>query len=195
MNNSLIKNIFQENHGVLTTKELKDLGVSHYEIRQLLEKNIIDKVKRGVYVLSDSSEEEYLLVTKLVSTGIFCLQSAAFLHNYTTSIPLRHHLAIYTKDRYHLPEYPPIKLFYWQKSQYELGVQEMMHNDVKIKIYDREKTVCDFLKFRNKLELSMVKEVLHSYLRDPKRNIVRLKNYSRELKVSSILDHYLEVLV
>ncbi|MEZ4848654.1 MAG: type IV toxin-antitoxin system AbiEi family antitoxin domain-containing protein [Bacteroidia bacterium] len=195
MNISLIKNMFQENHGVLTTRELKDRGLSHYEIRQLLEDKVIDKVKRGMYILSGSNEEEYSLVTKLVPNGIFCLQSAAFLHNYTTSIPLRHHLAIYTKDRYNLPEYPSIKLFYWQKAQHELGVLDIIHNHVPIKIYDREKTICDFLKFRNRLETSMIKEVLQSYLKDPKRNIVRLKNYSKKLKISSVLDHYLEVLI
>jgi predicted transcriptional regulator of viral defense system len=51
MNASLIRNVFQENHGVLTTRELNDLGISHYNIRRLLEENVIDKVKRGIYVL------------------------------------------------------------------------------------------------------------------------------------------------
>jgi len=195
MNTSLIRNIFQENHGVLTTSELKELGISDYNIRRLLEENVIDKIKRGLYVLSDSDEEEYSLVSKLVPSGIVCLQSAAFIHNYTTSIPLRHHLAIYTKDRYNLPDYPPIQLYYWQKSQYDLGVVEIEYNGVKIKIYDREKTVCDFLKFRNRLEISMVKEVIHSYLRDSEKNIARLKKYSKELKISTVMDHYLEILI
>lgn len=195
MNASIIRSWFEQNHGVLTAKELSSLGVTYHSINQLLEEEVIERVKRGVYILNDANEEELGLVFKMVPKGIMCLTSAAYIHDYTTSIPLRHHVAIHSKDIYHLPENPPIKLYYWKKSQYELGVEEMIYNGVEIKVYDREKTVCDFLKFRNKMETSGLKEILKSYLRDRKRNIVKLKQYSKELKISTVLDHYLEVLI
>jgi predicted transcriptional regulator of viral defense system len=195
MNSSVVKSWFKQNHGVLTAKELSNLGVTYHFINQLLEEEVIERVKRGVYVLNDANEEELGLVFKMVPKGIICLNSAAYIHDYTTSIPLRHHLAIHSKDIYHLPDYPPIKLYYWKKSQYELGVETIIHNGVDIKIYDREKTVCDFLKFRNKMETSVLKEVLRSYLSDQKRDIVKLKQYSKELRISTVLDHYLEVLI
>ena len=194
MNISLIRSWFEENHGVLTAKELNNLGISYYSIRRLLKENIIEKVKRGIYALSDSVEE-YGLIMKLVPTGIWCLQSAAFQYNYTTHIPSRHHLAVYNKDNYNLPEFPPIKLYYWMKAQYELGQEEKDYNGLTIRIYNREKTVCDYLKFRNKLEKSEVKEVLNEYLKDPRRDMVTLKRYSHELKISTVLDQYLEVLL
>ena len=195
MNPSIVRSWFEENHGILTAKELTELGVTYYSIQQLLDDQVIERIKRGVYILNDGNEEELGIVFKLVPRGVLCLISAAYLHDYTTNIPLRHHLAIHNKDVYHLPDHPPIKLYYWKNAQYELGVEDRVYNGVSIKLFDREKTVCDFLKFRNKLETSIVKEVLKSYLRDRNRNIAKLKYYSKELRISSVLDHYLEVLI
>lgn len=195
MNTALIKNWFKENHGVLTSKELLQLGVTYYSIRHLLEQGVISKIKRGVYILNDSSEEENGLIFKLLPKGVFCLQSAASIYNYTTSIPLRHHIAVHNKANHNLPDYPPIKLYYWKDLQYELGIEEKVIDGVKVNIYNREKTICDYFKFRNKLEFNSVKEVLNSYLRDTNRDIVRLKKYSRLLKINTVLDHYLEVLI
>lgn len=194
INSMIVRSWFEENHGILTAKELRELGVTSYSIRQLLKDQVIERIKRGVYVLPDGSEEELGIVRKLVPRGILCLGSAAYLYDYTTHIPLRHHVAIHNKDVYHLPDHPPIKLHYWKNAQYEVGVEEGIHNGVAIKLYDREKTVCDFLKFRNKLETSVVKEVLKSYLRDRNRNISKLKQYANKLRISTVLDHYLEVL-
>lgn len=195
INSTIVRSWFEENHGILTAKELNELGVTYYSIQQLLADQVIERIKRGVYILNDGSEEELGVVFKLVPRGILCLISAAYLHDYTTNIPLRHHMAIHNKDVYHLPDHPPIKLYYWKNAQHELGVEERTYNGVSIKLYDREKTVCDFLKFRNKLETSVVKEVLKSYLRDRNRNISKLKYYSKELRISTVLDHYLEVLI
>ncbi|WP_367392116.1 type IV toxin-antitoxin system AbiEi family antitoxin domain-containing protein [Lewinella sp. LCG006] len=195
MNVSLIQNWFKENHGVMTSKELIELGVTYYSIRHLLAEGIISKIKRGVYLLNDTSEDENGLIVKLLPKGVYCLQSAASIYNYTTSVPLRYHIAVHNKANHNLPDHPPIKLYYWKDSQYELGIEEKEINGVNIKIYDREKTVCDYFKFRNKLEFTSVKEVLNSYLRDTNRDIVRLKKYSRVLKIDKVLDHYLEVLI
>ncbi|MEM9888379.1 MAG: type IV toxin-antitoxin system AbiEi family antitoxin domain-containing protein [Bacteroidota bacterium] len=192
---SSLQDHFQENHGVLTSKELLKLGLSYYKIRQLLHDKILEKVKRGVYTFRDNSEDELGLLTKLIPKGVFCFHSAAYIYNYTTSIPLKHHVAVHHKANLNLPDFPPIKLYYWQKNQYQIGVIKKEVNGVFINIYDREKTICDYIKFRNKLEVSMVKEVLQTYLSDSNRNIVQLKKYSRELRISTILDHYLELLI
>ena len=195
MNTLTIQNLFEANRGVLTSKELMRHGLSYYAIQRLLDKGVLDKIKRGVYTLTDSDEHEYGLITKLVPKAVFCLQSAASFYNYTTQIPLRHHLAVFTKSKYTLPKHPPIKLYYWQKSQYELGVEKELVDDIEINIYDREKTVCDFMKFRNKIGMDVVKEVLKSYLKDPKRDIVKLKRYSHELSISTVVDQYLSILI
>ena len=62
-----------------------------------------------------------------------------------------------------------------------------------IHIYDVERCVCDAIKFRNKVGIDVCSEILGNYLARPNRNISKLMNYARELRVSKTLEQYLQV--
>lgn len=190
-----LRELFNEKNGILTFQELQSSGYSYYLIRKMIAEGIIERISRGKYVLHESVEDEYLLAQQIIPTGIVCLLSAAAIFNYTTFIPHSYHMAI--KGNYHpsLPDYPPIKLYYWRKKQYIFGIKSINLNQSTLRIYDKEKTICDFLKFRNKLDVNVVKEVIKAYLADEERNLVKLKTYSKELKVESVLDNYLGILL
>ncbi|MEO1513745.1 MAG: type IV toxin-antitoxin system AbiEi family antitoxin domain-containing protein [Bacteroidota bacterium] len=190
-----LRRLFMENKGVLTSRELQSAGYNHYSIRKFLQKGAIERVSRGKYVFHEFDENEYFLAQQIIPTGIICLLSAAAIYDYTTFIPKKYHLAIKSNYYPSLPDYPPIKLYYWRKKQYELGVIQQSVSQSTLNIYDKEKTVCDFLKFRNKLDPSIVKEVLKSYIKDEERDFAKLKSYSKDLKIESILSNYLEILL
>ncbi len=191
----ILKKRFRESKGVLTAQELQSFGLTRYSINQLIKDGILERIKRGKYIHAESEEDEYYLVQQMIPTGIICLLSAAAIYNFTTHIPNKYHLSI--KSNYHptLPVYPPIKLYYWRRKQYELGIIPMLLNGSILRIYDKEKTVCDFLKFRKKLTTSVVKEVIKTYLKDDERDLIKLKQYSKALKVESVLNNYLEILL
>lgn len=180
---------------VVTTKKLKLIGFNNYSINKLVTERILERVSRGKYVLQDSQESEYFLIQQIIPTGIICLFTAATLYNYTTHIPQEYNLAI--KSNYYptLPKYPPIKLYYWRKTQYELGIKSESFDDSKVNIYDKEKTVCDFLKLRKKMDSNIVNEIVRAYLDDEERNLVKLNIYSKKLKIESVVTKYLDILI
>jgi len=190
-----LRKLFSDHEGVLTAKQLYENGINKYSVRQFLQKGYIEKFSRGVYTFSDSDEEEYSLIHQVIPHSIICLLSAAAIYNYTTHIPNEYSLAVKNKDKPTLPESPPIKIYYWKKSQYYLGIKSMLLNESYIMIYDKEKTVCDFVKFRNKLDKNVVKEVLKSYLSDKERNLQKLKEYSKLLKIETLLTDYVDKLI
>ena len=51
----------------------------------------------------------------------------------------------------------------------------------------------DAVKFRNKVGMDVCSEIINNYLERPERNISRLMDYARTLRVSAILEKYLEV--
>lgn len=95
---------------VYTTKELRQLGLSHYYIKKLLHNRSIEKIKRGKYVFASSDLSNESVVQQLIPTGILCLHSAAMIFNYSTYVPSEIHLAVGSKERHTLPTYPPVKL-------------------------------------------------------------------------------------
>ena len=92
-----------------------------------------------------------------------------------------------------VPEFPPIQLCYWEQKYYDLGVEEAKVQGQIVKIYGLEKSVCDAVKFRNKIGLDVAAEVLKNYLARKDRNIALLTAYANQMRVATTLKGYLEI--
>ena len=64
-----------------------------------------------------------------------------------------------------------------------------------VRITDMERSVCDAVKYRNKLGLDICAEVIRSYLRKPNRNLTRLQDFAKRLRVFNTLKNYLEIAI
>lgn len=186
---------FPKQKSVITTKELVEMGYSAYSIKKMQEKGYLLKIKRGVYSIVSNSESQYSEVKAIVSKGVLCLLSAASLYNLTTFIPKNYQLAISNKSKVVVPDYPPIQLYFWSKKRYELGLLQKEVEGIKMNIYDKEKTVCDIIKYRNKIGLDTVKEILKNYLKEPNRNLTQLNLYAKELGNEKIITTYISLLI
>ena len=62
----------------------------------------------------------------------------------------------------------------------------------RVLITDMERTVCDAVKYRNKIGLDVCGEVIDNFLKKENRNISLLHDYAQKLSVNKILTTYLE---
>ena len=62
-----------------------------------------------------------------------------------------------------------------------------------IRLYDVERCVCDAVKFRNKVGIDVCSEIINNYLERHNRNLSKLMDYARQLRVANILEQYLQV--
>ena len=92
-----------------------------------------------------------------------------------------------------MPEYPQIELHYLTANIFDIGIEERVVSGYRIKIYDIERCICDAVKFRNEVGMDVCAEVLNNYLSRPDRNLSRLMDYARRLRVANILEKYLEI--
>lgn len=122
------------------------------------------------------------------------MYSAASVHDLTTFTPSEYHVAIPHKRKITLADYPPIKLYYWDQNLFSLGQEEKLINGIPIRVFDKEKTVCDIVKFHSKAGEDLVKEVLNEYLKTKGRNLNKLLQYSKKLRVYTVVKNYLSVL-
>lgn len=61
--------------------------------------------------------------------------------------------------------------------------------------YNAKRTLCDILKTRNQVDISLVTDAFKRYAALKEKNIPMLSEYARELKVEQKLRSYLEVLL
>lgn len=187
---------FQERHGYLRTRDIQSAGIHNTQLNSLLEEGLIVKLKQGLYKLADwETEDELEDVAHLVPNGVVCLLSAWNYYELSDYVPPEYHFALEKNEKIVLPDYPPIQLYYWTQKYWELGITFVKIGQTEVKIYDKEKCVCDAVRYRNKLGKEVEKEVLENYLKLPDRNIDLLLNYAEQLRVKTSLSQYLELLL
>ena len=74
-----------------------------------------------------------------------------------------------------------------------LGVEEQIISGYSIKVYNLERSVCDAIKYRNKIGIEICSEILNNYLILPNRNITLLMDYANKLRIAKTLKKYLEI--
>ena len=180
-----VQEIFNRNDGFLKAKDMV-LRNQWNQLNRLIDDGMVVKLKRGLYCLQQSGViEQNREVAQIVPTGVFCLFSAWQHFQLTTNNPFEYHIAINRKDRIVLPQYPPIKIYRWSEKFYNLGIFEIE----QIKIYDLEKSVCDAIRFRNKIGLDTAFEVIKNYVGRKDRNFDRLTKYARQMRIENIMNN------
>ncbi|MDO9128950.1 MAG: hypothetical protein Q7U34_03700 [Anaerolineales bacterium] len=138
------------------------------------------------------SNPDLVQVAMRVPAGVVCLISALAFHNLTTQIPHKVYMALPTDVKKPRIDYPPIEVIWLSEKTYSSGMEEHTIEGVKVRIYNREKTVADCFRFRNKIGQDIALEALKDYLRRPDRNIEHLLNYARINRVHNVMMPYLK---
>lgn len=108
-------------------------------------------------------------------------------------MPQAYHIAIKRDRKVVTPSFPSIELHHYTASILEISVSKMFLEGYNIRIYDIERCVCDAIKFRNKIGMDVCSEIIDNYLVRPERNISKLLDYAKQLRVGTILEDYLQV--
>jgi predicted transcriptional regulator of viral defense system len=122
------------------------------------------------------------------------LQYALAYYNLTTLKPWEVSVAISKNARVKLPEYPPIRIYYFTPRIYNAGIEKMTIGKHEVKIYSREKTLCDCMRYRKQIGQDIIKEMMVSYLKGHNRNLDMLLKHAKICGVTKEIQTYLEVL-
>ena len=167
-----------------------------YQLHLALGKGLVFRIKRGLYRLSDiPSAYQEGDVAQIVKAGIFCTFTAWSHYQLTTYIPSEYHIAVPKSMKINIPDYPPIKIYYWNKSFYQIGISEVEIGGSAVKMYDMERSVCDAVRYRNKIGMDVFSEILRNYVRRNDRNMDRLLKYASSLRISHILNQLIQVML
>ena len=175
------------NHGVLKTSVLYELGLDYREIDELLKEGYLVRVKNGYYSLADDERGEEEMIRGFFPDGVLCMESALYYYGYIKDRPLSWQIAIdknTSKSRF-LIDYPLVQPHYTEDFVLEMGVVTETFHGVEFKIYDRDRLICDCLKYESKLSHETLKAALRGYLEDPKKDVTRLLYYAKERRVLS----------
>ncbi len=193
-----IKEVFYVNNGYVRTKDISSKGINRRYLRDLINEGVIERIKQGLYRWRDTKfdvEEELINVSKIIHNGVICLVSALAYYELTSYTPGEYTIAVRRNYNIKLPEYPPIKLYYFSDKYYMDGVEKIDINGNIIKIYNIEKTICDCLRYENKISKDIIVESIKEYVKRRDKNISKLMKYAAKAKLKDVVQKYVEVLI
>lgn len=180
--------------GMISTREI--IGRNAYLKTLRAEKRgELIRVRQGVYAEPSAILSTMIDVERIVPRGVVCLYNAWSYYELTTTVPPSICIAIEAKRKVRTSDAFPITLYYWKKEYLEFGTVLKDISGFQVRITDMERSVCDAIKYRNKIGLDLCAEIVRSYLAKKERNITLLSQYAKKLRITKALDHYLEVLM
>ena len=183
------KEIFDRYGGMMRTTQLAEEKVFYPQRQKLIEDGHIEKVRRGYYQWNSSEDfSEVGTVTRLFPDAILCMDTALRYYGYSDRTPGDWHLAVSKdsgKSRFNI-DYPFVKPYYIEPTVLELGLTKGTMDGHKIRIYDKDRVICDCLRYRNKMDKEIFNKAIQNYIADPEKSIPKLMEYAGPLRVKKI---------
>ena len=188
--------LLQENKGVIRTSDAVTAGVSRVSFYEYVKERELEKVFQGTFVSKDAWIDSMYLVSLRYSQAIFSHDTALYLHNLTDREPLQYSVTV--KSGYNNTKLleANLKPYNIKKDLFELGKTTILtpFGNV-VAVYDRERTICDILRSRNKIEVQTFQEAIKGYFQSNDKNLRLLWKYAKIFKVEKLLSKYTEVLL
>ena len=181
-----LKSMFSQHDFVMTTAELMARKIYYANIQQLLQEGLIEKVKRGYYHwIDDFDGREIVIINRLFPDAVFCMETTLFYYKYSDRNPSEWNIAIdknVSRQRTKI-DYPFIKAYRIESALLPIGETKGEIDSIEVRIYDRDRTICDVLRNMSKMDKEIFNKAIQSYVKDTKKNIPNLMEYSKEFRV------------
>jgi predicted transcriptional regulator of viral defense system len=190
--------IFKNHKGYARMQDLRSSGVQTRTIAQAVSEGTIEKVKSGLYKLVDYPWDEHGSFADVCNShkkAVICLTSAADYFELTTFNPSYITVAVPHNTPGFKLDYPPVQVYYFPDKYYKSGIEVIETKSGTIRIYNREKTICDLFRYRNKMGDDIVIESLKNYLKLKKRDINKLFEYAETLSVKEKILPFVKAIV
>ncbi len=196
LNYQKLLELARENNGIITTAMVVREGISRGILKYLADSGTLEKTSRGVYVLPDAWEDEFVNASNRYKRGIFSRETALYLCDLTDRTPARFHMTFPATYNLSGPKSEGIICSGSKEPYYSLGITELKTpGGNTVRGYCMERSLCDVLRPRSHTDVQIISAAYKKYVTRKDRNIPLLSEYADKLHVEDKLRAYLEVLL
>ncbi len=183
-NIEVIKGLIKATGGYVTSKMITKLGIHRMYLNIMVKDKLIEKVNKGVYISKDAIEDIYYTFQLRYSKIIYSRFTALYFHGLTEVYPSNFDITV--DYNYHVDAVNNNNsVIKCKKDILNLGVTEINTPfGHKVKAYDKERCICDIIKYRNKFDIEQVKKSVKMYIKSEDKNICNLSKYSTKMGIN-----------
>lgn len=191
-----ILKIVDKNGGYITTKELVNNNINKKFLTNLVKNEKLIRLSRGYYGLPTYIQDDYYILLSKSQNAVFSLSTALYLHGLSERIPLVYNITLPYGYSGALQKEKNVLLNFVKKELLNLGVVEVESPfGMKIKVYDIERTICDIIKHKNKMDAEIFSKALKLYAKRKDKNINKLMRYAKKMNIEKKVAEYMEVVL
>lgn len=185
-----------KNGGAVKTAQANEIGISNERLRLLVKSGDLERAAFGVYVLPDELIDKMYTAQLRRSKIIYSHETALFLHDLTDRDPVRYTVTVPTGYNAVRLREEGFTVFTIARELHDVGVAKLTtifgHTVIA---YDLERTICDCLRSRNQMDISIVTDAIKRYAGRKDKDLNTLMKMAETFAVAKSLRSYMEVLL
>lgn len=194
--NPIILETIKNNNNMITTAQVIELGFTRALLSWYVKEGVLERGRRGVYILSDSIHDDMYTLMLRSDKIIFSHETALFLNGLSERTPFTHSVTIPSNTKLSSLLQDECVCYYIKPDLHQIGVivrKTTLGNEVRC--YNAERTICDLLRSRNRLDEETVISAVKNYAASTDKDLNRLAAYASMFKVDKELKRHMEVLL
>ena len=191
---TIIADAMEKHNGIVKKEELTRLGIGYRRIDKLVREGKLVRIRNGYYT---DRVDDFLRMhlSRTFPDAMLCMESALYAYGYIKEKPYGWTLAVdknTSKSRFKM-DYPRIIPFYTEPDALMLGASTIELGGNTFGIYDKERVICDCLKYEARMDRNDFKAAIQSYIADPDKDISVLMDYARARRVVKNVQSFIGV--
>jgi len=167
MSKKKLEELIKKQNGYITTQDANDEGIHREYLTMLVEEEKLIRVSPGVYQSKEAWEDKLYMYQQKKKRMVYSHDTALYLHGLSDRDPIRYSVTLPTG--YNTSQIKHIELitFTIKPSLFELGKMTMKSpfgNDITV--YDKERTICDIIRSRSRMDKEILNDGLKRYVKD-----------------------------
>lgn len=192
--NEIMRQLIEENNGYLLSTMVIEKNISKTFLAKYVKENNLERVARGIYITEDVWPDELYIMQVRNAAVIFSGETALYLHGLIdreyseicVSVPTGYN-ATHLKTG-------NVQVKYSSPNSYGLGVCTVPSTSGNIvRVYDRERCICDLISDRKKIEVQNFQTAMKEYMSGKGKKLSRLIEYAGKLGMRDEVMKYVEV--
>ncbi len=185
-----------EHNGYLVTGHAVKAGFTKPVISKYIKDRELEKLAHGIYGEPGIWPDELYILQLRNTQIVYSGETALYLHGLTDREYAKITFAVPQGYNVKHMKNENIESHYLKQDIYQLGISEVESmNGNRLRCYNRERCICDLVKYRKHYEVQCFQTAMKEYMADSQKNLNRLLAYAEQMKIRDELMKYVEVML
>ena len=164
-------------------------------LSKMVEKNIIERIERGIYVTKDYEYDEYYLFQLKYPKTVFSYNTALYFYKMTERTPIKMDVSI--SKNYNPHRFKDIVNVYRINNElFELGiVYKKSPQGMEVRTYNLERTICDIIKDKDSIDIEIRNKAIKKAIKSKKFNASKMFEYAKKMNIYDKVKNYMEAII